>query len=1081
MAINSSRMTKDLIMKRYSKIKEKSYRLHLMWLWLFLIIGVQSRAGDYFPNDRVLITEGQRQFRALIEQNEKNRRDGCTENNVYVFSFLSTDDWSTYIKTYTGAPEFAAPYIVELNDRLKQFNENPALGDYGMYVCIVSELEVRVAFDYTSFNVTALPDIIDAYKRYDKGIPNAGGTFSAANFEQLRVEYQNLIQKIYKGVDDNLGSGNTNYQAYKNKNNRALFTNTAVKIIIPDKDNNDHVEKQRRLYGGTVKGYFKTHLSDILDYEQIMYKDRGQIPFRNRVLSFLEYAEGQMDDPANKQIVSYSDGNANLASAVQGNSNNVVYDNTDINNQQLYLFDYTGVFGTKSQAAQDTINQLLSGQRMANNSKCRVFITDDDVNQTWIDAINNLDLTDSYFDNTLVLWIHVNPDGSTTSTIRLSDDLNAKIKDALTYGRFDQLVQIGLNTSSGSGGPNIGKEVLNFLIEVVYVSSSFLVDVLDALTIPEKIYMVNHADYDPLFKKVFSFVMPVMLVSDFVMQPLFDAYPSLDALGVQLSDVQFALVCGLWNGLVDELKGTFELVSMVGYWVDEEKKAEVEGMINVFREGKIIESIKKGLVEAHTGHPCKIAHTIGKDIVAVVFLVVPYTKGAALSKVRKVVNVLDALNPITHVFDAAGFVMKKAGGKVIDILIPELNGLNDIKIAFVEEDWLIAIEDELYDGLPSNIVAKENLPYDKTAVEVINGNSKEIQAAALALLTLNNGKKVIGRASDVASSTITSLKNLFNLEDLFESALHADVVAAKIALLDNATDLLVNSNLQNEIALLSKKAKYNFFEDLARAGNTKDNSWIGYDLANLNTGKFSLWKGMNAYLDDLEDVSHIIRSRCLRAMMEYPDDYVSAIETFGMSKFKLFKKHADDYGGEYYKIINDFVTSSTSGLTKSEIYAIFGYTTNFFYWDLNLWLREGTNQVKAQAITNLINSGLNKLPIWPSSQAFRGIKIKGPNAQQKIDDIVARYSNSTVVPHGEFISVGDSPTASFLSDPRVKIRMDFNLKMASGAKDISNLADGIFYRGAKKHELLFPAGTSFEVKSISPPQNGVITIVLDEL
>lgn len=133
-------------------------------------------------------------------------------------------------------------------------------------------------------------------------------------------------------------------------------------------------------------------------------------------------------------------------------------------------------------------------------------------------------------------------------------------------------------------------------------------------------------------------------------------------------------------------------------------------------------------------------------------------------------------------------------------------------------------------------------------------------------------------------------------------------------------------------------------------------------------------------------------------------------------------------------------------------------------------------------ISDLITSGLNKLPSWSGDVAYRGIKVKPPNVQDQIDAILARYPVREEIPHGEFISVGSNQAASFLDNANVKIRMEFDLKPNSVAKDISSLADGIKYRGNPISELLFPPNTSFRVEAVSPPDDdGIITIFLTEI
>lgn len=54
--------------------------------------------------------------------------------------------------------------------------------------------------------------------------------------------------------------------------------------------------------------------------------------------------------------------------------------------------------------------------------------------------------------------------------------------------------------------------------------------------------------------------------------------------------------------------------------------------------------------------------------------------------------------------------------------------------------------------------------------------------------------------------------------------------------------------------------------------------------------------------------------------------------------------------------------NNRNNLTRDEAFALWGYTTNYFYRDLNAWLRNAENISQTIDLKNLINSGLSKLP-----------------------------------------------------------------------------------------------------------------------
>ncbi|WP_282774191.1 ADP-ribosyltransferase [Phaeodactylibacter xiamenensis] len=218
----------------------------------------------------------------------------------------------------------------------------------------------------------------------------------------------------------------------------------------------------------------------------------------------------------------------------------------------------------------------------------------------------------------------------------------------------------------------------------------------------------------------------------------------------------------------------------------------------------------------------------------------------------------------------------------------------------------------------------------------------------------------------------------------------------------------------------------------------------------------------------------------LRVLKEYPDEYVSALESFGLVKGDLFTRHGVDYDDEFFEIMDDFILNNTNGLSKSEVYSIFGYTTNFFYQDLNYWLREGINTSQTSGIKDLIDSGLAKLPSWNGqSQIYRGIKITGGDAQ--LQSILSNYQINNPITELQFTSVSASSNTAFLNHANTKIKMTITLKPDSRVRDISALSDGVFYRGFPPPELLFPSAISFHVDDIVESSNGVSTIFLTEL
>jgi len=78
---------------------------------------------------------------------------------------------------------------------------------------------------------------------------------------------------------------------------------------------------------------------------------------------------------------------------------------------------------------------------------------------------------------------------------------------------------------------------------------------------------------------------------------------------------------------------------------------------------------------------------------------------------------------------------------------------------------------------------------------------------------------------------------------------------------------------------------------------------------------------------------------------ELPTGFVNALKKFGKTEDEIldyFTKYHNDNGFKFLNEIEEVMKQYPS-LTKNEAYATWGYTTRFFYWDLNLALRNKEN------------------------------------------------------------------------------------------------------------------------------------------
>jgi len=184
-------------------------------------------------------------------------------------------------------------------------------------------------------------------------------------------------------------------------------------------------------------------------------------------------------------------------------------------------------------------------------------------------------------------------------------------------------------------------------------------------------------------------------------------------------------------------------------------------------------------------------------------------------------------------------------------------------------------------------------------------------------------------------------------------------------------------------------------------------------------------------------------------------EYLKKVGAFtGKSDAELadFYKVIEKKGANYEELIGEAVAKH--GLTSDEAHAVFGYTTNLFYRDLNKALTKGGN-ADAEALSQLIASGMEKMPKSATTQ-YRGWRLE-PTELPAFD---AEYANGNIV-KSNFWSSGPTLDNSYIAPRVVKMYTE-------SARDISDLAFGVHYNdlvGKPKYssETLVPPNVEFKV------------------
>lgn len=224
-------------------------------------------------------------------------------------------------------------------------------------------------------------------------------------------------------------------------------------------------------------------------------------------------------------------------------------------------------------------------------------------------------------------------------------------------------------------------------------------------------------------------------------------------------------------------------------------------------------------------------------------------------------------------------------------------------------------------------------------------------------------------------------------------------------------------------------------------------------------------KGFKDMIDDLFDkVKKTIKpkkyGKVTRAIIkkEMPKDFLKAIKKLGFKENDILDYFMRYHNENEFKFLNeiDGLITKYPELSKTDIYALWSYTTNLYYGNLNRWLRTGKNRFKTKEISKIITSALEKMPKY-NGNAFRALEF---SEQSLLLDFLKKHKKGKTVNYKEFVSCGSNTKAAFFDKSKKNVFLKLEVK---GAPIISDFADGIKIRGYAKEELLLLQNRKFKV------------------
>ncbi|UQB67934.1 hypothetical protein [Epilithonimonas zeae] len=192
---------------------------------------------------------------------------------------------------------------------------------------------------------------------------------------------------------------------------------------------------------------------------------------------------------------------------------------------------------------------------------------------------------------------------------------------------------------------------------------------------------------------------------------------------------------------------------------------------------------------------------------------------------------------------------------------------------------------------------------------------------------------------------------------------------------------------------------------------------------------------------------------------EIPEDFFEALKKMGKSEDDILEYYTKYHNENDYMFLNGIedILKNNKNITKTDAFALWSYTTNHYYWDLNNWLRNGVNAAKTKEISLLLTKALYKMPKY-NGTAFRALEFSDDSILQSF---LKKHSKGNTVDYDDFVSCGSNTDAAFFDKPKKNVFLKMEVK---NAPIISDFADGIKIRGYDKDELLLLRGRKFVIK-----------------
>ena len=185
----------------------------------------------------------------------------------------------------------------------------------------------------------------------------------------------------------------------------------------------------------------------------------------------------------------------------------------------------------------------------------------------------------------IVFWMEYNSEGK------------IRVKQIISGSNFDQSISAALKSWGSQIDWKqktlfekviaIGYESVDGYFTAYYDLFDFLSKNIDKAKIPADVYDCTSEKYKPIYAEVFSYINFLSAVQDELLVKISASYPQFKDLKGTPSQIQFALFCGMYNGLVDVVKSVPDLAKLLVSSFSEKGRTNNSEFIASISEKKI--------------------------------------------------------------------------------------------------------------------------------------------------------------------------------------------------------------------------------------------------------------------------------------------------------------------------------------------------------------------------------------------------------------------------------------------------------------------------------------------------------------